>query len=298
MPIAHLEDRAVIRVAGADAYRLLNDVVTVNMNTVAAQGIGFGALLSPQGKILFDFFIHRNSQETKRGADRETATGPKQAGCLIDVRAECVADLVKRLDFYKLRADVAFTGPADEFAVGAFWGDGNPNPAWPADPRLVDLGLRGIVGRGGIDANATATDWHANRIAAGVPEGGLDFAFGQTFPHDAAMDQLNGIDFGKGCYVGQEVVSRMKHRGTARRRIAVVDAEDPLPAPGTEILAGGRTVGQIGTSVRVGGIYRAVAIVRIDRLEPDSRGTCPASAGDVDIRITMPPWARYRPAKP
>ena len=294
MPLVHLTDRAVSRFTGPDAFRLLNDVVTVNMKTVAADGIGFGALLSPQGKVLFDFLIHRDdSVGPDRPGDREDP-----AAFLIDTRADAASALVKRLGFYKLRADVTISDPDDVLAVVASWDTESPPAGFRADPRIPDLAFRGIVTRDNIGDARPVADWHVRRIGSCVPEGGLDFAFGDIFPHDAAMDELHGIDFAKGCYVGQEVVSRMKHRGTVRRRVVCVTADTPLPPPGAPITSGGRAIGNLGTSARIDDRYRGIAIVRLDRLTPEAPGTIPADVDDVPAIVTMPDWAHYRAEGP
>jgi folate-binding protein YgfZ len=240
MPIAHLTDRAAIRIAGPDAAAFLQNVLTLDLSGVDRHGSGYGALLSPQGKILWDFILHKLAD-----------------GYAADLRADAAEAFAKRLSLYKLRAKVEI-GPAD-LAVFAGWPDISGGPA---DPRLADLGARWLAPAGSIATDATAADWHKHRIALVIPEGGNDFVFGDTFPHDAAMDSLRGVAFEKGCYIGQEVVSRMRHRGTARRRIVAVAGDSDLPAPGADIMAGDRSVGRLGSSAQGSGI----ALVRLDRV--------------------------------
>ncbi len=286
MPVAQLDDRAVLSVTGADATRLLNDVLTLDMAQVAQAGIGYGALLSPQGKILFDFLIHKN------GGDRADGGA---AGWFIDVRRDAADDLAKRLGYYKLRADMEIAAADPALGVCVAWDEAAPGAWFHGDPRLAGLGTRGIVTDGDIAFTVSAEDWHGHRIALGVPEGGLDFVFGQAFPHDAAMDDLHGVDFAKGCYVGQEVVSRMQHRGTARRRVVTITAKAPLPAPGTAITVDGRPAGVVGTSATGGDQTRAIGIARLDRLVADDCGAYRVLVDGVDAVITMPDWAHYRP---
>jgi tRNA-modifying protein YgfZ len=136
--------------------------------------------------------------------------------------------------------------------------------------------------------NANEADYDAHRVSLGVPEGGIDFTFGDAFPHDADMDQLSGVAFAKGCYVGQEVVSRMEHRHTARRRIITINSPAPLPA-NSEIVAGGRPIGTVGSSADGTG----VALVRLDRAkEAMDRGE-PITADGVPVSLTIPAWARF-----
>jgi len=198
-------------------------------------------LLSPQGKILFDFFVVR---------DRD--------GFLIDVAKDQAAGLVKRLSMYKLRAKVAIA-EAPGAQVEARW----PSQAGSVtDPRHRKLGGRRITQSPVAFDPGSFETYHAHRIALGVPEGGKDYAFGDTFPHEALFDQLNGVSFTKGCYVGQEIVARMEHRGTARKRIVRVTGEGALPTAGTEVLAGDVAIGVMGS--RAG--QHGLALLRLDRV--------------------------------
>ncbi|MFL5225859.1 MAG: YgfZ/GcvT domain-containing protein, partial [Microvirga sp.] len=231
MPTAHLSDRGVVRVSGADARPFLDGLVTCDLDKVGPDRPRFGALLTPQGKLLFDFLLFEAPQDAG-------------GGFYLDCLRFMAPDLAKRLGFYKLRAKVAVEDLSETLAVVAGWGDApKPDDAIGlvgGDPRLKALGWRAIVAAEDAAALASPAEgeaesrearpgegesatpghgaYHAHRVALGVPEGGKDFLFNDTFPHEALMDQLNGIDFDKGCYIGQEVVSRMQHRGTARTR--------------------------------------------------------------------------------
>jgi folate-binding protein YgfZ len=269
--IAQLPRRGVVAVDGPDAVSFLNNIVSSDVP--AANGsAGYGGLLSPQGKILFDFVV-------LRAGDR----------LLFDLAAAALPAFVRRLALYRLRAKVEIAALEDH-AVFAGW-DGAPVPAGisAADPRLAALGWRAIAPAGSIIANATAAEYDTHRIALGIPEGGLDFAFGEAFPHDVDMDQLSGVDFRKGCYIGQEVVSRMEHRGTARRRFVIATAKDALPAVGTPVLAGDRPIGTLGTS----GDGNGLALVRLDRAREAMAAGTPITAGGVALTLTLPPWARF-----
>lgn len=272
MPIAHLDDRAAIRIAGPDAGTLLQNVVTADVPAADAHGSGYGALLTPQGKILWDFLLHKSPE-----------------GYVAEARADQLDGLVKRLKLYRLRAKVEIE-PADGLSVFASWGGSAPDEGEPpADPRLADLGRRWVAPDGSIATDASTADWHARRIALAVPEGGVDFVFGDAFPHDAAMDSLHGVAFEKGCYVGQEVVSRMRHRGTARRRIVALAADAPLPEPGADILAGDRAIGRLGSSAA----GHAIGLVRLDRMRAALDQGAPVTAGGVALVVSLPAWATY-----
>ena len=178
--------------------------------------------------------------------------------------------------------------------VAAWGGDAPPildGPVAP-DPRLAALGYRAIVPPGADMApdytEATDADYHAHRIALGIPEGGVDFAYGDAFPHDAAMDQLHGVDFRKGCYIGQEVVSRMEHRGTARRR-PVIARGAALPAAGAAITAGDKPVGAIGSTKGNLGL----ALVRLDRAQEAMDAGVPLMAAGAPIELAIPAWAGF-----
>lgn len=277
MPVAHLNDRAVVRIAGPDAATLLQNVVTLEMDGVESRGSGYGALLTPQGKILWDFVLHKHGN-----------------GYAADVRAGEAEAFAKRLSLYRLRAKVEIA-PAPELAVFAQWqevgGDPVPQAGGEAtsDPRLATLGTRWVAPQGSVAAAASASDWHRYRIALAIPEGGVDFVFGDAFPFDAGMDSLNGVAFDKGCYIGQEVVSRMRHRGTARRRIVALHAKGPLPEPGAEIVAGERPLGRLGSSSDGKGI----GLVRLDRLRAALDEHLPVRAGAEELAVALPIWATY-----
>jgi len=275
---ALLSDRSVLRVAGEDAHKLLQGIITNDLDRAQDGAAIHAGLLSPQGKILFDFFV--------------VAAGDDY---LIDVAREKAAELVKRLGFYRLRAKVEIA-EAPEFKVAAAW-DGETRPPAGAiayvDPRLPELGVRLLLPSGetttdvGCD-QASEADYHAMRIELGVPEGGRDYTFGETFPHDALFDQLNGVDFKKGCFVGQEVVSRMQHRGTARKRIVPVEGDATLQSGG-EIEADGLPIGPIGS---VNGVY-GLALVRLDRVEDAVSKGAPLMAGETRITLRRPSFAKF-----
>ncbi len=280
---AELQGRAFLRIAGADACSFLDRLVTADVEAIPSGGAGYGALLTPQGKILSDFLIVR-----------------LDADYLLDAPVEAAADLVKRLTLYKLRAAVTVADVTADLAVLALWGGDEP-PAMPGhvvrDPRDPELGFRAYVSRAAAGAAQgfagalieSAEAYRARRVALGVTEAVADYPLGDAFPHEAALDQIGAVAFDKGCYVGQEVVSRMQHRGTARRRPVIVRAETALPPPGTEIVAGGRPAGTLGTVAGNEGL----AIVRLDRIRTAMDGGLTIAANDVTVSVSLPPSARY-----
>jgi folate-binding protein YgfZ len=270
---AMLEDRGVISVSGADATSFLQGLLTNDVERLAPNDARYAALLTPQGKILFDMIVVR-------------ALAGEEPSYLIDCTAAQAADLAKRLGFYKLRAKVAIADMSADRAVAAFWGAESPGVAEGvlyADPRDPRLGWRAILPRPIAAAVGLehVGEYEGLRIAAGTPKGGLDFAYADAFPHDANFDLLHGVDFDKGCYVGQEVVSRMKHRGTARKRVARVKLAGPAPAPGTPVMDGELAVGALGSSSG----REALAMLRIDRVEDASTAGRPLSAGGVGLAL-------------
>jgi tRNA-modifying protein YgfZ len=270
---ALLEDRGVVRVSGADAAGFLQGLLTNDVERLGPGEARYAALLSPQAKILFDMIVVREP-------DRD---GPTY--CL-DCAAAQAGDLAKRLGFYKLRAKVTIADESADRAIVAFWGGEPENVVggliYP-DPRDPRLGWRAVLPRAGAVAvgSERADMYERLRIGVGAPKGGLDFAYGDAFPHDANFDLLHGVDFDKGCYVGQEVVSRMKHRGTARKRIARVKTAGPPPPPGTPILDRELAVGALGSSSG----REALALLRLDRVEDAAAAGRTLSAGGVGVML-------------
>ena len=270
---AMLEDRGVISVSGVDATSFLQGLLTNDVERLHPSEARYAALLTPQGKILFDMIVVR----TPDGDD---------PSYLIDCAAAQAADLAKRLGFYKLRAKVTIVDQSAGRAVAAFWGEMPPridDGLLFADPRDTRLGWRAILPRPVAAAVGLehVDEYEGLRIAVGAPKGGLDFAYADAFPHDANLDLLHGVDFDKGCYVGQEVVSRMKHRGTARKRVARVKLAGPAPAPGTPVLDRELAVGALGSSSG----REALALLRLDRAEEAKAAGRTLSAGGVGLAL-------------
>ncbi len=264
----------MVEIAGADATKFLHNLVTNDIAKLAPCDARFCALLAPQGKILVDFLVFAEGEgETRR--------------YLLDCPRELEEDLIRRLGMYKLRAAVSFTSKSDELAVYAVLGEARPQIpalALARDPRSKALGWRFIAPRG-TKAEGAREDYEAARIAAGVPQGGVDFAYGDAFPHEANMDLLSGVDFTKGCSVGQEVVSRTKHRNLARKRVTPYHAEGEAPPPGTRVMAGEIELGVAGS--RSGA--RGLALIRLDKLADARAAGLAARAGGATLEFAEPP---------
>jgi folate-binding protein YgfZ len=275
---AYLSDRGVVRVEGEDAPGFLQGMLTNDVVGLAAGEARYAALLTPQGKILFDFLVLR--------APGGTPT------FLLDCPMALAADLAKRLSIYKLRARVTIGDASADLGIVADWGepaDPPPGALVYADPRSAALGWRAILPRAAAEAvsEAALPAYEATRIAAGAPKGGVDFAYGDAFPHDADMDLFNGVDFHKGCYVGQEVVSRMKHRGEARKRVVRVRLAGAAPAPGTPVTDGALAVGALGAAAG----DKALALLRIDRAAEARAAGRPLDAAGVTLTVEETPVA-------
>ncbi|MGB7259277.1 MAG: YgfZ/GcvT domain-containing protein [Pseudolabrys sp.] len=286
MQAALLPDRGVVKVVGEDARRFLNGLATNDVGKVAPGQPRFAALLTPQGKIIVDFII----------AEAEPGDG---AGFFLDCPRALAPALVEKLNFYKLRAKVLVEDLSEALGVMALW-DGAAVSEFGlgyADPRLVGLGTRvmlpsHLAQEAADDLGATLTDadaYEAHRIALGVPRGGTDFNYGDTFPHEADMDQLAGVDFEKGCYVGQEVVSRVEHRNSARSRVVPIVYDDNTPMAGLPVMAGEKSIGMLGSA----GGGRGLALLRLDRVEDALAANIPLVAGGITIRAVKPAWARF-----
>ena len=283
---ALLPDRGVVEVTGVDARQFLNGLLTADISKMTPEAARFAALLTPQGKIILDAIV----------AEAPAADG---GGFFLDLARALADACVERLNFYKLRAKVTIENLSATLAVMAVW-DGDAVTEYGLcyrDPRLVALGWRimlppHLAADAAADLGADlapAEEFEAHRIALGVPRGGLDFGYGDAFPHEADMDQLNGVDFAKGCFVGQEVVSRMEHRGSARTRIVPVAYDGFPPEPGAAVTAAARPVGTFGSSA--GG--RALALLRLDRATDALAAGEPLIAGAVTLRLVKPDWMRF-----
>lgn len=284
--ICLLPDRGVIELAGPDSREFLQGLITNSMDLVSANRAIYAGLLTPQGKYLFDFFVVQ-----------------KDDGFLIECEAARLPDLVKRLNFYRLRAKVTIRDASETYHVAACPGPEASGaldlPAQPGaaraysggiiftDPRLAAMGARMILAPdalAGIPLRHVSPEvYHRLRLELGIAEGHADIEVEKYFLLEANFEELNGVDFKKGCYVGQELVSRMKHRGVVRKRILPVHIEGACPPPGTPILAAGREVGVLRSGMET----RALAFLRLSALAP---GAPALSCSTARLTPHFPDW--------
>lgn len=281
--IALLPDRGVVSVTGESARTFLDSLITNDMDLLDSQAAIHAGLLTPQGKILFAFFVVKTP-----------------AGYLLETSLDQTAALAKRLTLYKLRAKVDIKDAAGEVVVAVSEGDVRARPQGAiafVDPRSDRLGDRVLLPAPSVGellsrmgaARMTTEAYTAHRIDAGVPEAGRDYVLGDTFPHEADFDIFNGVSFTKGCFVGQEVVARMQHKTVVRKRVVRISADSPL-ASGAEIKVGDAVIGTIGSVAGQSGL----AMVRLDRvMEAIDKGQ-PISAGGFPLTVEAEAIARYR----
>lgn len=273
MEPAFLDDRAIIAISGPEARDFLQGLVTNDVADGLAPGVGlYAALLSPQGKILFDFLVTEG-----------------EGALLLDCARASRDALLRKLKMYKLRAKVDIEA-RDQLGVYSNL-KGHPanrevsyadRAVTFADPRLPELGLRSIGATAEMPAQLSGADtYHQLRLMLGVPEGG-DFGSEKVFALDAGLEELHGVSFTKGCYIGQELTSRMKHRATARKRILMAEAQSDLPQ-GAPLTKGGAEIGEILSSYGP----RAFALVRLDRLE-EPQGN--VTLGEIPVELSRPKW--------
>ena len=300
-----LAHRGVLKVAGADRSSFLQGIVSNDVARVTPETAVWAAFLTPQGKFLHEFFLSEDPQE---GGD----------AFLLDCEAERAADLLRRLKLYKLRSQVALA-PAEDLAVAALFGDdalqklglpAEPGRAKPfggglafVDPRLPGLGARallpkdaaaGVLSAAGF-APATLEDYDALRIAAGVPDGSRDLEIEKSTLLESGFDELHGVDWDKGCYLGQELTARTRYRGLVKKRLVPVEIAGPAPQPGTAITRDGKEAGVLRSAVgRNGGdgpqTSWGLALLRLEVLED---GSTPLMAGEATVTPRKPAWAKF-----
>jgi folate-binding protein YgfZ len=257
---ALLDDRVVIALSGPDARTLLQGLITNDIERLSPGRALYAALLTPQGKILFDFLITEGD-----------------GAVLLDCAAASAEALAKRLIMYRLRAKVEI---AIRPQLAVVWGEGLD------DPRLSTLGRRTVMARAEVSALPSGA-YLEHRLKLGVPEG-ADFGSDKMFALDAGLEELHGVSFEKGCYVGQELTARMKHRGTARKRLLVIEGDSVLPPPGTDVKAAGHSLGEITSTYGA----RGFALIRLDRLQ--ETGGAAIEAGNVPARVVKQSWLDAR----
>jgi len=264
MPIAILPDRGVVEVAGEDRVAFLQGLVSNDVAAAVPGNAVFAALLTPQGKWLADFFIFADGERL-----------------LLDCERDQAAVLVQRLGRFRLRSRVALRDASAEHPIHVGWGEA----ALPAqgiaapDPRLPAAGWRALEAVPGVDS--TATDWDRHRLALGLPDGSRDLVAEQSLLLEAGHDELHGVSWSKGCYMGQELTARTKYRGLLKRRLVPVAVTGALPPPGTPITRGGTELG----ALRSGRDQRAIAQLRLEALEGGA-----LECGDAVLTPLVPAW--------
>ena len=298
---AHMADRGVIAIRGDDRAPFLQGLISNDIHKVSRERAIYASLLSAQGKFLHDFFV----------VAIEEAAGP---AIILDVERKRANDLLRRLTLYKLRAKVAFEDVSERYQVHALWGvtaaaaagferpePGTARPidsgAIAIDPRYTGLGLRAWLDRTTAAATiaglgftpAAPDDYETLRLDLGIPDGSRDIVVDKNLPLECGFDELNAIDYGKGCYVGQEMTARTHYRATIRRRLYQVEVEGALPPPGTPIMRGDSEAGEM----RSGRGNRGLAFLRVEDVEAATRDAQALTAGPSRIHPTKPAWATF-----
>ena len=293
---ALLEDRGVLEVSGADRRTFLQGLVSNDVQKLGPQRVLYAAFLTPQGKYLHDFFLVERGEVIHLESERAR-----------------LPDLLRRLSMFKLRAKVALADVGEKFAVAAAFGsDAGIRLGLPAelgaaapfadgiayvDPRLAELGARLILPRSagtraleaaGL-ARAEPADYDRLRLSLGVPDGSRDLPVEKAILLEAGFDELNGVDWDKGCYMGQELTARTKYRALIRKRLMPVTVDGPLPESGTIIKLGDQDAGEI----RSGRGDRALALLRLEAVNEAAKLGAPLIAGAARVTPTKPDWARF-----
>jgi len=289
-----LEDRGVLAISGDDARTFLQGLISNDINKVSATHAIHAALLTPQGKYLHDFFI----------------TEAPGGGLLMDCERARLEDLAKRLKLYKLRAKVTIEDQSDAWLVAALpGGTGAPDADAGAatikdggvlytDPRLAALGARAILPADSADATLAGLGLSAGdrgaydllRLDLGVPDGSRDLIVDKSILLESGFDELNGIDWKKGCYMGQELTARTKYRGLVRKRLLPVEIEGTLPEAGTPVTLDGKEVGEVRSTVADGSGGRGLAMIRLEHLQAGG----PFEAAGAKITPRKPDWAVFQ----
>jgi tRNA-modifying protein YgfZ len=263
--LAHLPHRGVISVAGADRVAFLNGLVSNDVGRAAPGHAVWAALLTAQGKYVSDFFILTEDDRL-----------------LLDAPREAVPDLLARLRRFRLRSAVELADVSEQFQVYAAWGGmPPPGPVTAPDPRLPEAGFR-CLSQQVLETNASPENYAAHRLGLGLPDGPPDMEPDRTLLLEAGFDELGGIDWDKGCYMGQELTARTKYRGLVKRRLIPVVLSEAAPPPGTPVLAEGAEVGTLRSSAGL----LALASLRLDVLQK------PMLSGNALVQPRLPPWMR------
>jgi hypothetical protein len=291
-----LPERGVIALHGADRVAFLQGLISRDLEQITTDRAGYGALLTPQGKFLFDFMILRTAD-----------------ALLLDAERARLPDLLRRLTMYRLRAKVDLEDASGRYAVAAVLGDDvarrfeledRPGACRPLgegfvfiDPRLTRLGVRALLPPATLGPTLQALGfvpiepeaYERVRITAGVPDGSRDLLTERSTLLESGFEELNGVDFAKGCFVGQELTARMKYRGLVRKRLLPVVLKGPRPEPGTIIRLGEREAGEMRSSID----GRGLALLRLDRIAEADQASTPLSAGATEVMPVKPDWVNF-----
>jgi folate-binding protein YgfZ len=275
-----LDHRAVVAVGGEERRGFLQGLVSNDINKLEPGRALYAALLTPQGKFLFDLFI----------SERDDTL-------LLDTEAARAEELRKKLSMYKLRAKV--TVAVTDHEVWAALGDDAAALAIAgsfADPRAAEAGVRLLLPPGGGDALAAAgfapgsfADWDRHRIRLGLPDGSRDVAVEKGVLLENGFEELRGVDFDKGCYMGQELTARTKYRGLVRKRLMPVEIDGPAPEPGTEVRFGEVEAGEMRSSSGDVGL----ALIRLEHFYAVAAQGGGFTCGAARLIPQKPGWAKF-----
>ena len=294
-PIAytHLTNRGIISVTGSDSMDFLQGIISNDITLVSPNKTIYAALLTPQGKYLFDFFISQSGEKL-----------------LIECEKDRVPDLMKRLSIYKLRANADLVDETETYSIFAIWGDdaaqatGLHNERGLAheisggtqfiDPRLNTAGVRSVLPIEVAEAQlqslaaepASASDYDLHRLKLGLPDASRDLVVDKAILIESGFDELNGVDWNKGCYMGQELTARTKYRGLVKKRLISVFIEGAAPEPGTPIMVGDKNAGEMRSSNAGHGI----ALLRLDQLNNEAAEYI---CDQAILRPNKPTWADF-----
>ena len=287
-----LESRGVLTLGGGDLRSFLQGIVSNDVERVAPERAIWAAFLTPQGKFLHEFCL-----------------AEQDGGFLLEGEAARLDDLKRRLGLYRLRSSVTIEDARESHAVAALFGAGALEalalPAEPGaarafaggvafvDPRLAELGARAILPRDGLEAAlaeagfepAPEAAYDRLRLSHGVPDGSRDLEVEKSILLESGFDELHGVDWDKGCYMGQELTARTKYRGLVKKRLLPVAVEGPLPEPGTPLLRDGKEVGVMRSASDGLGL----ALLRVEALAEDA---APITAGEAKVTPSRPAWLR------
>jgi tRNA-modifying protein YgfZ len=291
-----LPERGLLALSGPDAATFLQGLISNDLNRVTGGQAGYGALLTPQGKFLYDFILLR-ADET----------------LLLDTERGRLGQLLQRLTMYRLRSKVELEDVSARYAVAAVLGDraaerfelpDRPGACRPlgeglalVDPRLTRLGVRVLLPPDRIDGTLAALGlarlepdaYEQLRLELGVPDGSRDLVVERSTLLESGFEELHGVDFAKGCFVGQELTARMHYRGLVRKRLLPVTLEGPRPEPGAIIRLGELEAGEMRSSIE----GRGLALLRLDRIAEAERTGTPLSAGATEVRPIKPDWVKF-----